>query len=144
MKIKSVYIAGSLRNPKIPHFANYLEKQGFEVFSDWFSPGPKADDFLRHYAKTRKLNYKQTLQTYAARQVFEFDVKHLRRCDSVVVLMPAGRSAMLELGYCRGLGKPGFILFDKEPKRVDVMLQFATDLCFSKKELVESLKKVKI
>lgn len=141
--MKSVYVIGSLRNKQIPHFANFLRKSGFDAFSDWYSPGPKADDYLRDYAKIRGLNYKQTLQTYAARQIFEFDKRHLDRCDAAVVLMKAGKSAMLELGYVRGRGKPGFILFDREPARVDVMFQFATDIFFDKKELVKALRRIR-
>jgi hypothetical protein len=36
-----------------------------------------------------------------------------------------------------GNGKPGFVLFDKEPEqdRWDVMLAFADDIFFSKEEL---------
>jgi nucleoside 2-deoxyribosyltransferase len=120
-----------------------LTKAGFEVFADWYSPGPHADDNLRDYAKTRGWNYKQTLQSHAARMIFAFDKKHLDRCDAIVVLMPAGKSAMLELGYKRGLGKPGFILFDGKPKRVDIMFQFCNDLCFSRKELVKALRSYK-
>ena len=141
-KIKSIYIIGALRNPEIIPFANELEAQGFEAFADWKSPGPDADDYLRDYAKARGLNYKQTLQTYAAKHIFEFDKAHLIRCDAAVMLMPAGKSGHLELGFIRGLGKPGFILFDKEPERVDVMYQFASDLFFNKEELFQALKSI--
>lgn len=143
MKIKTVYIAGSLRNKQIPYFANYLTKAGFEVFADWHAPGPFADRNLRAYAKIRGWNYKETLQSYAGQQVYFFDKKHLDRCDAIVVLMPAGKSAMLELGYQRGRGKPGFILFDREPERVDIMFSFSSALCFSRKELVKALRSYK-
>ena len=59
------------------------------------------------------------------------------------MLMPAGKSGHLELGYARGKNKPGFILFDKEPERVDVMYQFATDVFFSQEELFAELEKYK-
>jgi nucleoside 2-deoxyribosyltransferase len=49
--------------------------------------------------------------------------------------MPAGKSGHLELGYMVGCGKPGYILFDKEPERLDQMVQFATDIFFDAKEL---------
>jgi nucleoside 2-deoxyribosyltransferase len=71
--------------------------------------------------------------------VFEFDKFHLDRCDAAVLLMPAGKSAHLELGYMRGKGKPGFILFDEEPERYDVMVKFATDIFFKKEDLFECL-----
>jgi|GEM_PF-853335 len=139
--IKSIYLIGSLRNPEVVQFANDLEQQGFEAFADWQSPGPDADDFLRDYSKARGRNYKQTLQSHAARHIFEFDLHHIKRCDAAIMLMPAGKSGHLELGYVRGLGKPGYILFDKEPERVDVMYQFATDIFFKKEELFQELEK---
>lgn len=138
--IKSFYVIGSLRNPEIVSFANELQMEGYEAFCDWQSPGPDADDYLRDYAKARGLNYKQTLQTYAAKHIFEFDKFHLDRTDAAVLLMQGGRSAHLEFGYVRGKGKPGFIIFDKEPERVDVMYQFASDIFFSKQEFFEYLK----
>ena len=54
--------------------------------------------------------------------------------------MPAGRSGHLELGYIIGLGKRGYILFDVEPERYDVMYQFAQGVAFSLDELCKMLK----
>ena len=139
-KIESFYVIGSLRNPEIVQFANELQALGYEAFADWKSAGPDADDFLRDYSKDRGLNYKQALQTPAAKNIFQFDKFHLDRTDAAVFLMPGGRSAHLELGYTIGKGKPGFIVFDKEPERVDVMYQFATEIFFSKLEFFEYLK----
>jgi nucleoside 2-deoxyribosyltransferase len=137
--IKSIYIIGSLRNPEVPKFANELQELGFEAFADWYAPGPEADDFLRDYSKMRGRDYKQTLQSAAAQHIFQFDKFHLDRCDAAVMLMPAGRSGHLELGYVRGTGKPGYILFDKPPERIDVMYQFATDVFFTKEDLFKEL-----
>lgn len=140
MPIKSIYVIGSLRNRKVPNFANDLRNAGFEAFDSWFSPGPNADDYWRDYTKKRGLNYKQALQDWSATHVFEFDKRHLDRCDAAVLLMPGGKSAHLELGYMIGKGKKGFILFDKEPKRYDVMVQFATDIFFDQKDLIRALR----
>jgi nucleoside 2-deoxyribosyltransferase len=138
--MKSIYIIGALRNPNVVAFANELEKLGFEAFADWISPGPDADDYLRDYSKARGRDYKQTLQSYAAKHIFEFDLHHINRCDAAIMLTPCGKSGHLELGYVIGRGKPGYILFDAEPERVDVMHQFATDIFFDKKELFDTLK----
>lgn len=131
-KVTSFYIIGSLRNKAIPEFANQIEKNGFEAFADWFSPGPDADDFWRDYSKERGLTYGEALKSYSAKHVFEFDKFHLDRCDAAVLLMPGGKSAHLELGYTVGKGKPGFIVFEEEPERYDVMVQFATEVFFSR------------
>lgn len=141
--INSIYIIGSLRNPSIITLANELEKLGFDAFADWMSAGPEADNFLRDYHKERGLTYKQTLQSYAAKHIFEFDVKHINRCDAAIMVMPCGRSGHLELGFVRGCGKPGYILFDTEPDRIDIMYQFATDIFFSKDDLTAELMRMK-
>lgn len=139
--IKTIYLISSLRNPETPAFANELEELGFEVFSDWFAPGPEADDFWRKYEKAHKRTYAEALKGYAAKHIFEFDKFHLDRCDAVVLLMPAGKSGHLELGYALGKGKPGYMLFLEEPERWDVMLQFCTDVFFDKKSLFSALQK---
>lgn len=141
---KVVYLIGSLRNERIPDFATELEAlTGYEVFADWFTPGPQADDYLQAYIAKRRTTagIRAALDSYAARHVFEFDKEHLDRADAAVLLMPAGKSGHLELGYTIGRGKPGFILFDEEPERVDIMLQFATGITFSREELVRLLKR---
>lgn len=138
--MKKIYLAGSLRNPAIPHLANELTRLGFDVFADWYGAGPNADDHLRDYAKLRGWDYKQTLQSAAAKNTFKFDKDHIDHSDIFVLLMPAGRSGHLEAGYARGHGKLTFILFDQEPERVDIMYQFADELFFTKQDLFERLK----
>lgn len=143
-KSRVIYIIGSLRNPRVPIVANMLRalNKDWEVFDSWFSPGPHADDFLRDYAKNKGLTYKETLKDYAATHIFAFDKKHLSRATDVVMVMPSGKSGHMELGFALGRGKRGYVLFDKEPKRVDIMYQFATEIFFDFDELAEVLKKV--
>lgn len=136
----TVYLIGSLRNAAVPELGNQLRAAGFEVFDDWYAAGPEADDCWRDYEKARGRSYKEALDGYAARHVFAFDKLHLDRCDIAVLVMPAGKSAHLELGYCAGKGKRTYILFDAEPERFDVMVQFADAVCFSAEELIETLK----
>lgn len=138
---KSIYIVGSLKNWKIVGLTNELQKLGFDVFSEWLTPGPEADTYLLKYAKMRGWSYKQALNSYAATHVFNFDKYHIDRCDLAIMVMPAGKSAHLELGYITGTGKPGYILFDREPKRFDVMYKFATDVFFAKVDLIHELRR---
>lgn len=142
-KPKSIYVVGSLRNRKIPKFANDLRALGFEAFDDWFSPGFEADEFWRKYEIGRGHNYKQALEGWAGKHIFEFDKHHIDRCDMGILVMPAGRSGHLEAGYMLGCGKKVYILFDKEPKRYDVMYQFATGVFFNKEDLFKELTKQK-
>lgn len=137
-----IYLIGSLRNPKVPEVANALRKEGYEVFDDWYAAGPEADDKWRDYEKGRGHSYKEALDGYAARHVFEYDHFHLNRALAGALILPAGKSGHLELGYLIGQGKPGFILVD-DPERWDVMYKFAT-VCHTWEELLENLSRVKL
>jgi len=120
--------------------AKEIRELGFEVFDDWFSPGPRADDHWRDYEIARGHTYKQALQGWAGKHIFEFDKFHIDRSDIGILVMPAGKSGHLELGYMIGQGKLCYILFDQEPERYDVMYQFAKDVFFDKQELFDILK----
>jgi nucleoside 2-deoxyribosyltransferase len=140
---KSIYLIGSLRNPEVPKLANQLREMGFDVFDDWFSAGKFADDCLRLYEKQRGHGFGDALKSYSAKHVFDFDFKHINRCDIGLMYMPAGKSCHLELGYMIGQKKPGYILFEGEPNdRIDVMYLFSTGVFFSKKDLFDELKSV--
>ena len=142
-KQHSIYLIGSLRNEKIPTVARVLRDEHFDVFDDWFAAGPEADDWWRTYEKDKGTSYPAALAGYAARHVFSFDYTHLNRCDFGVLVLPAGKSGHLELGYMCGQGKPCFVLFEEEPERWDVMYQFATGgIHFSLDSLVKSLKRI--
>lgn len=137
---KCYYLIGSLRNKEIPVIEKQLREKGIDTFAEWHSAGPEADDWFKHYMDGRNLTYREALKTYAARHIFEFDKAHLDRCDGAILVMPAGKSAHLELGYMAGQGKPTWILFDETPERYDLMSQFANDIAFSVDELVELIK----
>jgi nucleoside 2-deoxyribosyltransferase len=139
--MKSLYLMGALKNPKIPVIGNELRKMGFDVFDDWFSPGPEADDFWRKYEKVKGTSYKEALDGWAAKHIFEFDKSHLDRCDMAVLVMPSGKSCHLELGYMIGCGKPCWVLFDNEPDRWDIMYRFANGVFFDIEELKKELEK---
>ena len=134
-----LYLIGSLRNPEVPKVANALRKAGHDVFDDWYAAGPEADDKWREYEQQRGNSYLYALYGYAAEHVFEFDKKHLDACDGAVLLLPAGKSGHLELGYVIGQGKLGYIIIDN-PDRWDVMYKFAKEVVMDVDELIQVLK----
>jgi hypothetical protein len=133
-----IYLIGSLRNPDIPAIAEELRAAGHEVFDDWFAAGPEADDRWRDYEKARGRTYAEALNGHAAGHVFNFDLEHLQRADTVVLVYPAGKSAHLELGWALGQGKKGYVLLDN-PERWDVMLKFTTGVFDNINDLVREL-----
>lgn len=139
--MKRLYVIGSLRNPSIPVYGRTLRAAGFEVFDDWHAAGPKADDHWREYEVSRGRTYTEALDGAAARNVFRFDKANLDRADAAVLVLPAGKSGHMELGYFIGTGKPGYILMDPEDCRWDVMYRFATGVFGSVQELIEELQR---
>lgn len=140
MKIKSIYLIGSLRNEEIPEVSKLLRTTGLDVFDDWYAAGPEADDYWKTYEVGRGRSYKEALRGHAARHVFAFDKHHLDRCDAAILALPAGRSGHLELGYVAGTGKPAFILLDGQDSRFDVMYQFADEVFHTKDEMIDYFK----
>ena len=135
MRFNSVYIIGSLRNERVQQVGNLLRSFGIEAFDDWFAAGPEADDYWQKYSNLRGHKYKEALAGYAAQHVFNFDKYHLDRCDAALLVLPAGKSGHLELGYCAGKGKPTYILLDGEPERFDVMYNFATEVLIGDEDI---------
>lgn len=120
-----IYLIGSLRNPKIPRIAGSLRDCGFEVFDDWHAAGPEADDCWQAYEQERGRSFDEALLGKHALDVYWFDRNNIEASDIALLVLPAGKSGHLELGFSLGQGRPGFILTEGEPDRYDVMYNFA-------------------
>lgn len=142
--IKSLYLVGSLRSEYLRELENRLTKTlpDIEIFAEWHGAGKFADDEFKEYHKGKGRTYRESLQTYAAKHIFEFDKCHLDRTEGAILLMPAGKSCMLEAGYSIGKGKPVFGFFSEgEPdERWEIMLQFLTSLSYTEEELIDQIK----
>lgn len=133
-----IYLIGSLRNPAVVVLGEELRGLNYEVFDDWMAAGPEADDYWKKYEEARGHTYIEALHGHAAEHVFNYDRFHLDRASMGVLMLPAGRSGHLELGYLLGQGKPGLILLDR-PDRWDVMYKFASQVCETKEELFNAI-----
>lgn len=142
-KTKLIYVIGSLKNRGIMNLAVRLRKKFPKVdfFCGWTSVGPRADEYLVEHAKIRGLNYRQTLALPEADLAFNFDLDHIDQADAGLLVMPCGKSGWAEGGYMRGQGKPVWALFPGQPERFDLMTKFFSDLAFSERELIATLKK---
>lgn len=74
-------------------------------------------------------DYISNLDHPAAERGFESDFNAMRRADSFVLVLPAGRSAHLELGWAAGAGKRTAILTrdGEEPELMAKMVDLITD-----------------
>lgn len=141
----NIYLIGSLRNKEVQTIAAKLrEDPKYTVWDDWQAAGPEADDWWQTYEKARGRTYPEALAGNAAQNTYHFDKAYIDLADIGILVMPAGRSGHLELGYMQGQGKPTFVLLDQEPERFDVMYQFATAVCYSMEDLLAYLSRVQL
>ena len=131
------YIIGSLSNPRVEEVADQLRLAGFDCFDQWRAA---HGDHWADYAIRRKMKFKEALEMDFTNTAFNFDMKYLSKADIGVLVMPAGRSGGLELGWLLGRGKRGYILYDGEPERPDLMTKLATGVFFSLEDLIKELK----
>lgn len=139
MRRLSIYIIGSLRNEAIGKVASMLRAMNYDVFDSWYAAGPEADDYWKKYCESKGMDYIQGLKDYSAQNVFNFDKTHLDRCDAAMLVLPAGKSGHLELGYAAGRGKKTFILLPENHDRWDVMYNFATAVITDPREAIDYL-----
>lgn len=108
-----------------------------EVFDEWYSAGPIADDSWKEHQEAKGLSYVEALEGYAAKNVFAFDKRHLDRCSHALLVLPAGKSGHMEVMYATyGVGAKTAILLDGEDIRWDVMYQFVPKVMESEEEII--------
>lgn len=131
-----IYLAGSMKNDRIPVLAKHLRGLGYDVFDDWITPGPNTDEFWQQYETERGRNYQEALKGKHAQTVFNFDKANLDDADQAVLVLPAGKSAHTEMGYMHANGKPVFAYFPEGyPEKWDVMYAFFSGITDSLEEL---------
>ena len=133
-----IYIIGSLNGPHVEVVADHLRQEGIDAFDQWRAA---KGDYWADYAVRRGIPFKEALAMDFAETAFQFDMKYLRACTAAVMVMPAGRSGGIELGWILGQGKPGYILYDGEPERPDLMAKLATNVFFNVEDLIKELHK---
>jgi hypothetical protein len=134
-----IYLIGSLRHPRVREVAASIRARRIEVFDDWHAAGPEADDIWQRYEQERGRSFREALAGEHAQTAYQMDRRNLDRCSAAVLVMPAGKSGHIELGYAMGQGKLGYILLEQEPERWDLMYAFATKIFYHIELLTEEL-----
>jgi len=140
----NVYVASSWRNARQPSVVNDLQANGFEVY-DFRNPTSRPGVGGFHWSDIDPLwkswtpeQFRAALKHPIAVAGFSMDYGALNAADACVLVMPCGRSAHLELGYCRGQSKrTGILLDDGEP---ELMYGLADCLAVNTIEIVHWLR----
>lgn len=141
--MRHIYVASSWKNAAtLPDIAGLLRAAGHEVFlfcereaghfvfnaGDW-----KGEDLSSMTAK-------QAFHHEAFRAAYASDKAGLDWADTVVLVLPAGKSTHLEAGYGAGQGKDVFVYGAPVPGEYDAMYGFARAICETCDELLIALR----
>jgi len=139
-----IYVASSWRNEVQPEVVAALRGADYEVY-DFRHPATGDDGF--HWSEIGSGweswtpdEFISALSHPIADRGFGNDMMALERSDVVVLVMPCGRSAHLELGYAIGAKKTSILLLSQsEP---ELMYKMADYICTSLEEVLEVLGRV--
>ncbi len=111
-----IYVASSWRNLVQPNAVGILRRLGHEVY-DFKNPGVDKHGFSwKEIDPTWELwqapEFIWALRSPVAEEGFRQDREAMEWADTCVLLLPCGRSAHLEAGYMKGLGKKLFIVLE--------------------------------
>ncbi|MGB1214629.1 MAG: hypothetical protein ACPG4X_14790 [Pikeienuella sp.] len=133
-----IYVASSWRNQYQETVVDLLKMDGHDVYD--FKNPPHGDGGFHWSAIdpdwqnwTPEVYREHLMRSPIAAHGFNADFRAMHWCDTCVLVMPCGRSAHLELGWCAGAGKRTMILLENgEP---ELMYLIADDIVTSMDEM---------
>lgn len=135
----NIYLASSWRNPDYERVLDALSSDGHDVYDfrnpnsafTWGQVMPSHANNDPVMAQTLVDALKHPLAVKGYQQ----DYDALSGADAVILALPCGKSAHLELGHAAGEGKPTAVLL--EPMNTpELMYSMATRICTTLDELV--------
>lgn len=125
----NIYLASSWRNQLQPIVQGLLRLAGHEVY-DFRNPPGRAGFAWRDIVERSPTGeatpdaLAEALRHPDALAGFEADFSAMRWAHACVLVMPCGRSAHLELGWCLGAGKPA-VVYQIAPAEPELMYLLA-------------------
>ena len=149
-----IYVASSWRNARQPEVVSRLRAAGHEVYDFRHPPGGDHLGFSwseidPEWLRWSVSQYLAALDHPVAAAGFDSDFGAMQWADAFVLVLPSGRSAHLEAGWCAGARKPLLILLDEGEfdgavgvSAIELMYRMATYVGPSLDELVATAGKV--
>lgn len=138
MSKRKIYLASSWRNlPKVKEAVEQLRDVGHEVYD--FTEIPfQYSDVDPNWQNWSVVDYCNSFNHPTVIEGFERDQAGLEWCDTLVLLLPCGRSAHLEAGYAIGARKDVFAVIEQK-QEPELMYGLMTGIVLSVKELIETI-----
>lgn len=134
-----IYLASSWRMKKtVLEMSRILKKDGHEVDA-FCDPSDNRVSFdweeLTDIMKDEKLDLEKMdaidmMKHWRVKDAFQEDKRFIDWADTLIMLMPCGRSSHIEAGYAKGTGKKLYIIGGFEKGKFDTMYGFADGLYY--------------
>lgn len=126
-----IYVASSWRNELQPTVVTVLREHGFDVY-DFKNPvegdhGFEWVDTGIHNGPIYVDALHRALHTGPAQAGFKQDHAAMKWADICLLVLPAGRSAHMEVGWFMGQGKP-VVIYAAEPIEPELMYLLGPDV----------------
>ncbi len=113
----NIYVASSCKNTiEVPYLIQNLRRRlsTGTVIYNFLAPAPGVSGFLWNsvdpdHASWTHWAWLQAMKSTQANAGYDRNFRAMRDADLCIVLLPCGRSAHLEAGWCAGQGKTLFI-----------------------------------
>ena len=133
-----IYVASSWRNTMQPGVVEALRADGHEVY-DFRAPAPGVSGFAwsdidPNWQAWTADEYRSALNHPLAVNGYAHDIGAMQWADTCVLVLPCGRSALLELGWMAGAGKRTVVL-TQDGEEPELMAKMATKICTSLDEV---------
>jgi hypothetical protein len=135
-----IYIASSWKNPIQPQIVKLLRERGYEVY-DFRNPTGNSNGFHwseinKHWQEWDAEQYREALNHPAANSGFSLDFNAMKWADCCIMVLPCGRSASVEAGWMKGVGKK-VIVFQIDNSEPELMYKLFDKILISFDELSE-------
>lgn len=138
-----IYVASSWRNTeRLNNVIRALRGAGHKVYDfredggfSWSDIDSDIPSGIGTENGTPARKYIELVNHPVAVAGFDRDMKHLDEADTLVLVLPCGKSAHFELGYAIGQGK-NIIIYLEDPMQPELMYRAAKNLVTSINELL--------
>jgi hypothetical protein len=139
---RKIYVASSWRNTSQQEVVTWLRSRGHQVY-DFRNPegatGFAWGELDPRWKGWDAQSYRHMLLgSPRAAQGFMSDFRAMQWCDTCLLVLPCGRSAHLELGWCAGRGKRTIIML-RDGEEPELMNLLADHLVITNSELQDAL-----
>lgn len=129
-----IYVASSWRNYSQPGIVHILRRIGHEVYDfrnppnnsgfGWEQVNPNLKHHMDSAGRVSPSIWRVMLANHIAKAGYESNKGAIEWCDTIVYLLPCGRSASWEMGYATALRKKLYVVAF-EPTEPELMFREA-------------------